>query len=133
MLEEKNQDEILEYFKEKINGNMAKFHLSQIYYMAKNEAENRENRNKLIEISRIKGYEVTREIIIDKDNAIFETENNKTKELFTAVVVNGIRSTSGYYTLEQGLIGWICEKQGYTDAAWHLFRMLDIKNEIEEK
>lgn len=131
MLKERNQEEILEYFKEKINGDMAKFQLSQVYYMAKEEQENREKRSKLIEIANVKGYEVTREIIIDENNAIFETKGSKTEKMLTIVVVNGARAMSGYYTLEQGLVGWICEKQGYADVAWHLFRMLDIKNKVD--
>jgi hypothetical protein len=131
MLKERNQDEILEYFNEKINGDMAKFQLSRIYYMAKDEQENREKKNKLIEIAKIKRYEIIREVIIDEYNAVFETKDSKNEKMYTIVVINGSRSTSGYYTLEQGLVGWICEKQGYSDVAWHLFRMLDIKNKVD--
>lgn len=125
MMEEKKPDEIVSYFKEKLDSETSKFQLTRIYCAAKNQCEEWEIRDKLIQESRVRSGLITREVIIDENNAVFETKD-KDNSFYTAVVINGRRSANGYYTLEQGLIGWVSEKHGYADAAWHIFRMLNM-------
>lgn len=128
MLGEKNQEEIVEFFKETIEKSSAEFCLTDIYCRAKEQKEAMKISSDLIEVARIKSFNVKRELIIDKDNAIFETEktiNNK-KEEYSIVVINGNRSCYGYHTLEQGILGWICEKQNCPNAAQYIFKMLDM-------
>lgn len=132
MLEEKTGEEVIEYFQEKINGKMVAFHLTRIYYTAKEGFEKQEAREKLIEIAKIQRGTVIRELIIDDNNAIFEFKY-RTDKILTCIVINGCKSSNGYHTLEQGLLGWTCEKQGLPELSWHLFRMLnmEVKDQVE--
>lgn len=126
MLEQLKQGEVVDYFKEVTKGDMAQLNLSVIYYSAQEQINKTEKVEDLARIAKVPFCEVVRIIFIDDNNVVFEVED-KNNRLYTCLVIDGMRSTKKYKTLEDGMLGWLCKKQGYMKVLRDLLKILDIK------